>query len=528
MRCARGRCRMPRVTSITASRSIKINLGNYESKDAFVSLSVEPEPGEDYRAALEWTEAEAQAEIQKVEAIIRGGDEPMKISDLQARKPDLPTLGTIRKGGKRGTSKRGGFGGGDDLAHFRVEFLEGAESDAAQAFRAKYGAAPTALTVWLPYAEIWRNWRLSFEAYDKTGTLVMATDGDEADSVVKFCRDDKARIGTRYTPGTDPAVKPRARLAVVVEEIGRMGTLDFITTSRIDIERITDALLYYFGPREDGGMGLPCSAVPLYLYRRPEEISVRYQAKDGNMVSQRKEFSLVQLEIAPEWVEQRLLAMRAQSAALARGDAPAAALPAGDFDDYEVDFETGEIIDAAAQLGGEESDDHLLPPPAQNNGATLPGWWGDEPTKLQGLPPTRPWSGVHARLALRHKALRMARERGDRPAASGKRGVLVGALNKLVGNVRRKTLLLMTFGDDSSKTLTDCQCQATLDWLGGDAEIVAAEALNIVAAWWSANRANIVDAIAAEDGVSQAEAAGKLAAAADLPHDATDVKALLV
>jgi len=333
---------MPKITGVTASRSCKINLGNFESRDAFISVSVEPEPGEDYDTVLCYAEALAQREIKKIERIIRNGDDDMKVSDIMNRKPALPVIGTIRKGGERGTSKKGNFKGGDDLDYFRVEFKD---ADAARVFEQVYGKEPTRIKVMLAYTEIERAWRITFEAYNASGNLQLATDGDEEGCTVLFCAADPARVGTPYRPGVDLEVKARARLSVIVPALQRVAALNFVTNSTYDIMRITDALKYYFSDREDGGLGLPANNIPLILYRSPEEVATSYTNRDGQLVRSRSIFSLVKLEIDPDWAQLQLLARQQDAYALVGGHAAVPELGPGDLDDYGVDIETGEIIE---------------------------------------------------------------------------------------------------------------------------------------------------------------------------------------
>lgn len=52
-------------------------------------------------------------------------------------------------------------------------------------------------------------------------------------------------------------------------------------------------------------------------------------------------------------------------------------------------------------------------------------------------------------------------------ASVGKRGATVGALNNLFahdGDAKRRSLLLVLFGKETSKNLTDGECSAVLEW----------------------------------------------------------------
>lgn len=438
---------MPEITSLTVSRSAKLRTGNYETKEAFVSVTVEPEAGEDPWAVIDWAMAQVQRKLHEQEAIIRNGDEAMKLSDFHNREPRLPVLGTIRKGGARGTSARKGWKGGDDLDHFRVDFMEGEDSETAKRFYAVFGTEPTTINVWLPYPDLWKNWRLSFEAYDGAGTLVLATDGDEPGCTVTRCPGDPARVGSAYQPSIDPEVSIVGRLSVVVEELGHFAVLDFTTSSRIDCERITDSLKAIFN-------GIPANTMPLKLYRRPEEVTVRYAGRDGESVSQRKTLNLVNIELAPELVERRMLGMRARAVELASGgEEPPLMLDAGDLDDYadyvvdhveHVDHVTGEVFEPQ-----DTQKTFMQEVPAPEAPANEPHWIDDKNTRV------RFWTWAKDDLNL---------SKNEVYEALG-----VDAVHDFQGDKRAAMKLLQQYADDKARPAQDqaeAHQESLVEWFG--------------------------------------------------------------
>jgi hypothetical protein len=149
-----------------------------------------------------------------------------------------------------------------------------------------------------------------------------------------------------------------------------------------------------------------------------------------------------------------------------------------------VNYETGEIIDMPTITTTPRDDNE------KQNNPNLLQWWGDEkPEKpeLDGI--VRPWSSSTTRAALRFKAYAQFTQHGDKMASDGKRGATIASLNTLMdGDEGRKALLQAVFDTDTSKTLTDQQCNALLGW--ADSREAKQEAMNLTPdLWWGDDEA---------------------------------------
>lgn len=411
-----------RATSITVSRSAKINIGNYESRDAFASIQIELEAGDSLEEAYGAAWYEVQRQIHEQENIIRNGDEDMPIKKLQSRRrARFPVLGNIRKGSPKGTSQTKGWQGGDELDHWRVEFDE---PELQAAFDALYGDEPREIRCMLLYDtvdEVLHAWQ---ESYNSKGELTHRCDGE----TMVFPADKR---GQPCTGGC----KPYARLYVWLYELPRVGCMRVRTTAQHDISWLTDALV---GIESVHGR---LTGIPLILKREEREITM--------LNNQREKRWMVGLEIdAERW------------SGLDDADAPI------------VDQETGEVLDEPPapekanafanppreRLAGTEADDSLTPL----------AWWGDAPPEKPELadPNARPRRAEDTRAVLRWFAYHEAQKNGDKPANNGLRGLTVGELNKaLESDEQRHAFLEYVFGEPSSKALTEKQCAVILQWL---------------------------------------------------------------
>jgi len=429
-----------KLTAITTSRSRKVNLGNYESADAFASATVELEPGDNPATVWNWAWATVQRQIIEQVELIKSGDKLMPIVRLQSRtRATFPSLGSIYKGSPKGTSTRGKWQGGDDLDYFRVELND----DELQAqFEELYGDKPTAIRCMLmadDIDEVFSAWQ---EVWNGRGECTHRCDGE----TIVYPREQRGK------PCQSTECAPRGRLYIWLYELPRVGLVTSRTGSKYDIVGLTGNL------HAIAAVAGQLNNIPLVLRRDDREIV--------NKITGKKETkSLLSLEIDGE---------RWQSPALASDD-----------DTIIVDTETGEIYDepdppqsearAAAERLAPSGKTRLgAPSPLPRNqpaAERLEMWWGDEkPTK-----PTlgnRPWEPAEFRGALRYTAYQKAFRGGDGTADNGLRDLMIAEVDKLVGGGRadRIDFLRYIWGiKESANELTQRQVGATLDWVTGDA-----------------------------------------------------------
>jgi hypothetical protein len=247
---------MPIIKTISVSRSSKVNLGDYESRDAFASVGIDLEPGDCVHEVYDAAWSLVQRQVQHQENIIREGDHPMPIKNLQSkRRARFPVLGNIRKGSPKGTSKTSGWQGGDELDYWRVEF----DDEEMQAeFESLYGEEPRSIRCMFLNAgvdEVFHAWN---ESYNKRGELTHRCDGE----IMVFPREQR---GQPCTGGCSAY----GRLYVWLYELGRVGLMRVRTTSKHDIVHITDQLV---GIKSVAGQ---LTGIPLVIRREQREITMQ-------------------------------------------------------------------------------------------------------------------------------------------------------------------------------------------------------------------------------------------------------------
>jgi hypothetical protein len=310
-----------RIAQITVSRSAKINVGNYESRDAFASLTVELEPGDNIQDTLQRAWATAQAEIHEQEQLIRDGDLTMPIKGLTTRAAGFPEIGHIRKGAPKGENRPG-----KDLDYFRVEFND-TDTNSPTRFKEIYGNEPRAIRIMLPYDDIDQCFDAWREAYS-AGQLLHRCDGEVVHyppsergqpCLLKDHQDKKRRC------------KPVGRLRVILPELARLGYMTVHTTSVYDLKNISAnlAAIKQLAGRLTG--------IPMVLRRVEKEIST--PTKEGKRKRYKK--WLLFIEVEQTWVEARLAGLQ-ETALLEAGGTP---MLASGEDDYIVDNDTGEIVE---------------------------------------------------------------------------------------------------------------------------------------------------------------------------------------
>jgi len=251
----------------------------------------------------------------------------MPIKGLTDRRaPTFPKIGDIRKGAKKTQDDRPG----KDLTFFRYAPLEG-EEEAAAAFAAVYGNEPREINILLPFDEIERNFDAFMERHT-AGALQCRGDGETC----FMWRDDEGKM--HHTPKQCPAescegCKETGRLKVIIPELRRLAFVTVHTTSKWDIQELTNNLRALKSMTGNGLRG-----IPLVLKRRPRKVST--PRAGGKRVRQEK--WLLSIEADQSWVEAQLEAMRIQ------------ALPEVVAD---IDTVTGEIIEIEEELEQETETD---------------------------------------------------------------------------------------------------------------------------------------------------------------------------
>lgn len=263
----------------------------------------------------------------------------MGIKGLTDRQASFPRIGELRKGAVKGNNRPG-----VDLTHFRfTSNIDGVESK----FAAIYGNEPQAVNIFLPYASTDEN----FEAWQEEwagGGLVHRCDGQY---VVMYQKDGEYiqpqpgemvcpyESGKRPRTKQKPGCKPSGRLKVILPELGRLAYVTALTTSINDIMELHANLSAYEALR--GSL----QGIPFILSRVPRMVSTPGQ--DGKRT--RREKWLLHIEAAPDWVQAQLSVMQRQ--ALPMSTTTPMLIESGD---YDVDYETGEIVedDPAADDSG--------------------------------------------------------------------------------------------------------------------------------------------------------------------------------
>jgi hypothetical protein len=160
---------------------------------------------------------------------------------LRNFKPRRPAIGKINKGGAKGTSTRGGWQGGDNLAYFR---FTSEIPEVAQVFKAHYGDQPAEIRVYF-LDDLVEDVFYTFTGMTGGGGLLLwRGDGEH----VTGKRDPKTKKWQNLT-GQNVAqpenFKEFGRMQCVVPELakaGFRGIVRFNTTGRYDVRNISKEL----------------------------------------------------------------------------------------------------------------------------------------------------------------------------------------------------------------------------------------------------------------------------------------------
>ena len=249
--------------------------------------------------------------------------------------PGLPRIGKLRKGGEAPRNAAGQVVKmGADLDHFR---FTSERPEVQAAFEDAYGATPALVHIYLPYADIERNFGCWKERW-AAGGLVHRCDGETMQIWLgpeglyhkspKPCDGDCDEVG---------------RLSVIVPELVQAGYVGYVTleTHGInDLLSIQASLLAAAESRAGNDLGL--RGIQWNLRRVKEKISTPM----GNGKRVRREKWLVKLEPAADWVQLQLQAAH-NATMMLPAPSPAAVSQMQEADVVTVDPETGEIIEAA-------------------------------------------------------------------------------------------------------------------------------------------------------------------------------------
>lgn len=357
---------MPTNYRITVSRSRKVNLGNYESADAFASISVDLNPGDAIPETFLAAWATVQREVKNQECILRSGDDPMRIKSLVNITPQFPEGARAYKGRKKTDPKQPG----KDLKYFRVVFDDTPEGNrSAELFKARYGNEPTAISGWLMIDSIEKLFPTCFEIWrgaQGRGKCIHRCDGET-------CSHPPELAGKPCTEQANPDHKPVGRLHLT-PHLDRAMDMLFITHSWNDLRNILQNLEMIentFGHL----MG-----IPVVVSRKPRMV----QTPAGVF-----EKWLIFVEVDQVFMENKFAAMREQgNTPLLEGvnendESEYAALPAGEH----IDTETGEILDGDFSEPEKPADVPPSPDPHEDEVTEpiYPVWW-DEPAYKQKKP----------------------------------------------------------------------------------------------------------------------------------------------
>ena len=255
----------------------------------------------------------------------------MPIKNLQSnRQAQFPVIGKLRKGSPQ-VEKNGKMVMGRDLGHFR---FDSDDAEASKAFAAAYGNEPKSIRVYLPFPTVDQNFQAWMEEYN-TGGLVRRCDGESQ----SFHRDERGNGVTVPTQcekacGRSCLCKQVGRLYVVVPELVRLAYVVVETHSIYDIIQLTENLQAAFALRGN------LAGVPFILSRREREISTPNSKEPGKRFRTKK--SLLFIEPDPEWVQRKLLAMRADAFAMLP-EVSGASTQSSASVSSGVNYETGEI-----------------------------------------------------------------------------------------------------------------------------------------------------------------------------------------
>lgn len=202
-------------------------------------------------------------------------------------------LGIIRKGGK----KRGNQFG-QDLDHFRFDCKD---KRLEQALNAHYQNKPDKLAVQLPYRTVEENFPTWMEDYN-ANSLKVQCDGER----IQIYLDKETQRYDR--PRNMPCMRNKGcsckevgRLLVILPlaiESGYIGYFELQTHSKHDIVAIDSYLRDMYDRCGD------LRSIPFEVYRYPQEISTRYEDKEGKARRSRQEKQLVGIRVHPMAVKQ--------------------------------------------------------------------------------------------------------------------------------------------------------------------------------------------------------------------------------
>jgi len=221
------------------------------------------------------------------------------VSDRESIDPRFKEIGRLRKG----SAKNGGRVG-RDLDHFR---FTSNDPLVLKAFESAYGHEPESLRVYLPYRTMEENFSSWRESYGANELCKMRCDGDY---IVDWIAGDRHYHGHRLctselkdTENRCPGcpLEPKGRLNVILPalwEAGHFGVVLLVTGSWNDIGHITSKLVQWE----------PLQGREFILSRHRERIAVPIKGKRAA-----KEMPLVKIELADEWLMDKLLADRAEA-----------------------------------------------------------------------------------------------------------------------------------------------------------------------------------------------------------------------
>lgn len=264
----------------------------------------------------------------------------MPIHGLTTGTARWPRIGVLRKGEEKPNEKQPGKDLEKDLRFVGAD--AGIEHDFATVFG---GLKIDQLTVRLPYADVdscWQNWNEEWVS----GGLVCRCNGIE--HVLWRMPDGEYSTDPRPCPGRGQCKATQVgRLEVIIPNLGRMGTVTVLTTSRHDIANIDGclrAVAMAFGD---------LTYVPLRLSRVPRTISAPETEKQGGRMVRtgrrlRRTKWLLHIEAEPAWVRHMIDARGRPPLELTAREVhslPAPEPSDGDHGDLEG------VFDAAADLG---------------------------------------------------------------------------------------------------------------------------------------------------------------------------------
>jgi hypothetical protein len=270
----------------------------------------------------------------------------------------FPRIGKLRKGAAAPRNQAGQVVGvGKDQEFFR---FTSERPEVIAAFEEAYGAQPALVSVYLPYADVERNFACWKEKWT-AGGLVHRCDGETMtvwlDTAGKYQRTPRHCDG-----GCDEV----GRLTVIIPELVRAGFVGYVvleTHGINDVLSIQASLMAAWETRAGNPLGL--RGIQWALRRVKEKISTPMP----NGKRARRDKWLVKLEPAADWVQLQLQAAHNATMMLPAGQpAPeTATAPPEDFDPGDVDDRAVDADGVIVQAKPAPPD--LAPEPAPNGTA---------------------------------------------------------------------------------------------------------------------------------------------------------------